>query len=55
VQKASGTSNFIGTVYADSVNLVGITNLSLDACFLDNVSPALLDLSVGSYRELDRP
>jgi hypothetical protein len=54
VQKANGTSNFIGTIYADSVNLVGTTNLSLDECFLSNVSPALLDFSVSGYRELDR-
>lgn len=55
IKKANGTSNFIGTIYADAVNLVGTTNLSLDECFLDNVSPALLDFSVSAYRELDRP
>lgn len=54
VLKANGTSNFIGTVYADTVNLNGTANLSLDPCFLANPSPALLGLSAGSYRELDR-
>lgn len=54
VFKANGTSNFIGTIYADTVNLVGTTNASLDECFLDNPSPALLDFSLRSYRELDR-
>lgn len=54
VYKANGTSQFIGTLYADTVNLVGTADLSMDACFLDNVSPALLDFSLGNYRELDR-
>lgn len=54
VFKANGNSQFIGTIYADTVNLNGTADLSIDECFLDNVSPALLDLSVSSYRELDR-
>lgn len=54
VFKANGTSNFIGTIYADTVNLTGTADLSLDTCFLSNVSPALLDFSLGAYRELDR-
>jgi hypothetical protein len=54
VFKATGTSNFIGTIYADTVNLTGTANVSIDECFLANVSPALLELSVGSYREEDR-
>jgi hypothetical protein len=39
VSKANGTSNFVGTIYADEVNLVGTTDLSLDSCFLANLSP----------------
>lgn len=54
VQKANGTSRFIGTIYADSVNLVGNADLSLDECFLNNVSPFLLDFTLSNYRELDR-
>lgn len=54
VFKANGTSSFIGSIYADTVNLVGTTNASLDECFLANRSPALLDIAVRSYRELDR-
>jgi Tfp pilus assembly protein PilX len=54
VFKANGTSEFIGTIYADIVNLTGTANLSMDPCFLANVSPALLDLSVSAYREQDR-
>ena len=54
VFKANGTSNFIGTIYADTVNLTGTADLSMDTCFLANVSPALLDFTLGGYRELDR-
>lgn len=54
VLKANGTSQFIGTLYADTVNLTGTADLSMDACFLSNVSPALLDFTLGDYRELDR-
>lgn len=54
VFKANGTSNFIGTLYADTVNLTGTANLSLDECFLANVSPALLDFTTTNYREIDR-
>lgn len=54
VFKANGASEFIGTMYADTVNLTGTADISLDSCFLANVSPALLDLRMGAYRELDR-
>jgi hypothetical protein len=54
VTKANGNASFIGTIFADNINLVGSVNLSLDACFLANLSPALLVLNVGNYRELDR-
>jgi hypothetical protein len=54
VIKANGTSNFIGTIFADNINLVGNVDFSLDECFLANLSPALLILSVDNYREEDR-
>jgi hypothetical protein len=54
VFKANGTSDFIGTLYADTVNLTGTANVSIDECFLANASPALLDFTISSYREIDR-
>ncbi|ABL80641.1 MULTISPECIES: hypothetical protein [unclassified Nocardioides] len=54
VVKANGTADFIGTIYADKVNLVGNFDASMDTCFLANTSPALLDFRAGSYREDDR-
>lgn len=54
VIKSNGTSDFIGTIYADNVNLVGTTNISLDECFLANLSPGLLNFELGTYEELDR-
>ncbi|MET1037729.1 MAG: hypothetical protein ABW075_05605, partial [Aeromicrobium sp.] len=52
--KANGNSEFIGTMYADTVNLVGTADISLDTCFLANTSPGLMDFAVTSYREEDR-
>lgn len=54
VLKANGTSTFVGTIYADTVNLTGTADLSVDGCFLANLSPVLLDLSISAYREDDR-
>lgn len=54
VFKANGTSEFIGTMYADTVNLTGTANISLDTCFLANPSPGLLDIAIATYREDDR-
>lgn len=52
--KANGTSDYVGTVYADTVNLVGTTNFSLNKCFVANPSPYLLNFQVGEYHEADR-
>ena len=56
VSKADGTADLIGTIYADTVDLTGTVNVSLDDCFLQNLSPSLIDttLSVTAYREVDR-
>lgn len=54
VLKVNGTSKFIGTIYADSVDLTGNTNVSMDECFVNNLSPALLDLTTYNYVEHDR-
>ena len=52
--RGNGTADFIGTIFANKVNLIGNINLSTDLCFRANISPALLDFSSTSYRELDR-
>jgi hypothetical protein len=54
VTRANGTANFVGSIYADGINVTGNVDLSSDTCFVSNVSPALLDVSSGKYRELDR-
>lgn len=54
VLRGNGTADFLGTIYADTVNLVGNVDLSLSQCFLDNISPSLLDVRVDSYLEDDR-
>ena len=56
VFKANGTARLIGTIYADTLDLTGNVDVSLDACFLQNLSPSLVDttFSVTSYREIDR-
>lgn len=54
VVKDNGNSSFIGTIYADNVNLTGTADISMDRCFLANVSPALLDFNISNYREIDR-
>lgn len=54
VTKVNGTSSFVGTIFADTINLVGTTDISLDSCFLSNGNPALASVAVTSYREDDR-
>jgi hypothetical protein len=54
VRQANGTADFIGTIYADNVDLSGTVDVSLDKCFLANLSPGLLSFQLGSYEELDR-
>ncbi|TIC78911.1 hypothetical protein [Nocardioides sp. GY 10127] len=54
VMKNNGTANLIGTIYADSLDLTGTGDVSLDECFMNNLSPALLRFSTGRYVEVDR-
>jgi len=54
LMKANGTSDYIGTIYADRADLTGNANLSMDDCFLSNPSSANVQLTETSYRELDR-
>ncbi|MET0953231.1 MAG: hypothetical protein ABWX57_08075, partial [Aeromicrobium sp.] len=52
--KANGNASFIGTIFADTINLTGNVDINMDACFLANPSPGLMDFAVTSYREEDR-
>jgi Tfp pilus assembly protein PilX len=54
VSKANGNAKFIGTIFADTVQLVGTVDLSMDACFLANAGPGLTEIAVTSYQENDR-
>lgn len=54
LQKSNGTSNHIGLLYADTMDLTGNFNVSLDGCYLANMPPGLFDVTPGHYRELDR-
>ena len=56
VFKANGTANMIGTIYADQIDLTGTVDISLDDCFVQNLSPSLVDttLTLTNYREIDR-
>ncbi len=52
--KANGTADHIGMLYADTLDMTGNLNVSLDACFVANPPPSLFDVNPGTYRELDR-
>lgn len=54
VQKANGTSNLIGTLYARSIDLTGTANIDLDQCFLANLPGQLLNVKTTNFREVDR-
>lgn len=54
VDKGNGTPDFVGTIFANTVNLAGTIDLSLNSCFLSNLSPSLYSVVVEEYRELDR-
>ncbi len=52
--KANGTSQFIGTIYADTLNFTGTADIAMDECFVSNLAPGLLQVTQTAYRELDR-
>jgi hypothetical protein len=52
--RGNGAADFIGTIFANKVNLTGNIDVSTDPCFRVNPSRALFDFSSTSYRELDR-
>ena len=56
VFKANGNADMIGTIYADQIDLTGTVDISLDDCFVQNLSPSLVDttLTLTHYREIDR-
>lgn len=54
LHKANGTSNHIGMMYADTLEMTGTLNVSLDTCYLENPPPSLFSVTPGTYRELDR-
>jgi Tfp pilus assembly protein PilX len=54
VDKGNGTPSFVGTMFANTVNLAGTIDLALNSCFLSNLSPSLYSAVVEDYRELDR-
>ncbi|MGV8847744.1 hypothetical protein [Tessaracoccus sp.] len=54
LRKANGTSSFIGTVYANNIDLTGTADMHMDTCFAANLSPSLFDVRTSNYREVDR-
>lgn len=54
VTKANGTSTYIGTMYANNLDLTGTADLHMDECFIANPSPALTQVRTFNYREVDR-
>jgi hypothetical protein len=54
VQKANGTGQLIGTLYADNIDMRGTADIYLDSCFLANLPGGLLTATVDNYREIDR-
>jgi len=54
VRKANGTATFIGTLYANNIDLTGTADMHMDECFKSNMSPALFDVQTSNYVELDR-
>lgn len=56
VSKANGTASLLGTLYADAIDLTGTVDVALDECFVQNLSPSLVDttITMTTYRELDR-
>jgi hypothetical protein len=54
LSKANGTSNHVGMIYADTLDVTGNFGVSLDTCYLENPPPALFSVVPGTYRELDR-
>jgi type II secretory pathway pseudopilin PulG len=50
----NGGLQFIGTLYANKIDLGGNADLHMDECFKANTSPALFVAETRNYREVDR-
>ena len=53
VQKANGTGQLIGTLFADNVDIRGTADVYLDQCFLANMS-SVWTATQSNFREEDR-
>lgn len=51
----TGTPYFIGTIHANSIFITGDVDLTMEQCFLNSRSAALLDVRVTNYREVEPP
>jgi hypothetical protein len=54
VDKMNGTAGFIGTLYANDIDMTGTADMYMDECFKANLSPSLFDVQTRNYREEDR-
>lgn len=54
VLRHNGSARTIGTLFADYIDVAGTAEMSLDPCFLSNLSPYLRSTTVGRYVEVDR-
>lgn len=54
VAKANGTGQLIGTLFADSIDMRGTSDVYLDDCFLQNLPGGLLNVGISGYHETDR-
>lgn len=54
VDKGNGNPDYVGTLFANTLNLAGAFDFELNQCFLDNLSPSLFSVSVEDYQEIDR-
>ena len=54
INKANGAGQLIGTLYGDTIDMRGTSDVYLDQCFLDNLPGGLLKVTTGDYRENDR-
>lgn len=54
VDKGNGNPDYVGTLFANTLNLAGAFDFELNQCFLDNLSPSLFSVTVEDYQEIDR-
>lgn len=54
VQKLDGTADFVGTLYANNIDMTGNADIYMDECFKANLSPSLFKVEASNYVEDDR-